>query len=1021
MKCHNDDCDGAHLTARGNAGAAVRARRVEKAAAAAASGAPAASGRAAKSVIGSLAESALSAPVDVGIKAAEEIRGAPDDRSVFAGLGELLGPSVRLSSRVLKRQSLFSMGDLRNDRSSKEAVAFLRKTFEGVAAQAADSTEAGQLLLQRTVKDISSRAHLAEVSAITALADRYIRCSDPLRAREPLAMLLNATKARGLFELLTDAKVRALGDVAFMEHAKPRFYYASRASAASVQVLDGAQATSVAGGDDGDDGELMLDAELASLDELEHATTAVSSSSAGVASATPSSAASSTTTSSTSAKRVCRSLKVEVSVPHQLELQIKRALSKARQVRALVDYEVLMKGIELSPIWSRPRVRVESLQNGMLFLESISLGWKGGVTHLAAVGDCKVFDVPVLNMTIQKGEAWKKYLELSEQDERGYVYDSPRLGRESFNTLYDGISKLAEEKHALSYYFTDMLMAHQNLLAMLVRMEDLWKDHHDPGAHPETFEDFSALPFTFTSLKDAIQKNLAHAKYDLRAHLKLTDCDGDLLHCARFAVGGSCTNSANHCRGQCAECDNFTRLGAAVRMVMNAVANSLGREKPADGVYARDCKTGPVGELLSMGSAITWCERIINLYQRHVVRGVVTAAAAEEAAKVPYGSVLVNMDHKQKIEPQNFNESSEEYYGKKGLSLLGFMVRWRDTEDGPVRTHYVDAVSSNSKQDGTQVQVILTKVVRVIKELAPMAAKFTLLSDNGAAFTASAHMAFAVSQNSKRWDADIVLERWLFFEAQTGKTALDTHFAFVGMLVYRYARKVAAVRSHLDVFKALCDGDGIANSSALLIDFGTGDDDKETPDATGVDAGKVTGVRKIHEIVFLEKSVKTAHYSGFPAGSQTVLIGAPSTLPTSTLVERFTSTKTGRAKPSTVRAPSAGPSIKVSASSTSKVRPHHVRTSEVMVDFCTQSAGAPTTRLLPAQIASTSTSTGSRAAPSSSSKKKKGKPLVEDYVPTFNAGWADAENRTPLTMSGALDGALSDMVCLIGRSFAPLD
>ena len=90
-------------------------------------------------------------------------------------------------------------------------------------------------------------------------------------------------------------------------------------------------------------------------------------------------------------------------------------------------------------------------------------------------------------MTIQVGEAWKAYLKLSQKDEKGYVYGSPKLGRDSFYRMYDGMTRLIKEKHALSYYYTDALAALEGLRRLVARLETLWSEHHSPAAPCEAF------------------------------------------------------------------------------------------------------------------------------------------------------------------------------------------------------------------------------------------------------------------------------------------------------------------------------------------------------------------------------------------------------------------------------------------------------------------------------------------------------------------------------------------------------
>ena len=57
------------------------------------------------------------------------------------------------------------------------------------------------------------------------------------------------------------------------------------------------------------------------------------------------------------------------------------------------------------------------------------------------------------------------------------------------------MTKLTEEKHALSYYYTDALGALTNLDKMLECVQGLWKAYHKTNASPSTFKEMSELGF----------------------------------------------------------------------------------------------------------------------------------------------------------------------------------------------------------------------------------------------------------------------------------------------------------------------------------------------------------------------------------------------------------------------------------------------------------------------------------------------------------------------------------------------
>jgi len=109
----------------------------------------------------------------------------------------------------------------------------------------------------------------------------------------------------------------------------------------------------------------------------------------------------------------------------------------------------------------------------------------------------------------------------------------------------------------------------------------------------------------------------------------------------------------------------------------------------------------------------------------------------------------------------------------------------------------------------SQVQTIIARIIPTIKVIVPLAKRLILLSDNGPSFTSKDIMKFISHQNKCRWESDLEVIRWLFFEAQCAKTVLDCHFSFVGIFLRRFATKIRPVKVPKDVYDAPIHGEAL--------------------------------------------------------------------------------------------------------------------------------------------------------------------------------------------------------------------
>ena len=117
-----------------------------------------------------------------------------------------------------------------------------------------------------------------------------------------------------------------------------------------------------------------------------------------------------------------------------------------------------------------------------------------------------------------------------------------------------------------------------------------------------------------------------------------------------------------------------------------------------------------------------------------------------------------------------YREGQIEYYGKKGMSLLGAMfvqcVRNYDGYTG-VKYSFVDyVIKGYSAQDNTQVSSIIQLLLKFVKRKLTNVKEICLQSDNASCF---------ISQNiipyiyHLQHNESVKIVKWIVTEAQTGK------------------------------------------------------------------------------------------------------------------------------------------------------------------------------------------------------------------------------------------------------------
>lgn len=166
----------------------------------------------------------------------------------------------------------------------------------------------------------------------------------------------------------------------------------------------------------------------------------------------------------------------------------------------------------------------------------------------------------------------------------------------------------------------------------------------------------------------------------------------------------------------------------------------------------------------------------LSKYISHLIRGKYQRDCyRKEVANLEPGHAIGVSDYMMKLMFRRLYEPQKDWFGKKGASVHGVMFLYREEKGGPILTEYHDTFSEN---DDTQNWFFsascLQESAKNLKSLHPQMKSLTLWSDNGAHYKNSS-LVIWLQQFEEL--TGIQLKRFSNFEAQKGKTKLDSHYA----------------------------------------------------------------------------------------------------------------------------------------------------------------------------------------------------------------------------------------------------
>lgn len=192
----------------------------------------------------------------------------------------------------------------------------------------------------------------------------------------------------------------------------------------------------------------------------------------------------------------------------------------------------------------------------------------------------------------------------------------------------------------------------------------------------------------------------------------------------------------------------------------------------------------------------------LSKYISHLIRGKYQRDCyMKEVANLEPGQAVGVSDYMMKLMFRRLYEPQKEWFGKKGASVHGVMFLYREKEGGPILTEYHDTFSeTDDTQNWFFSASCLQESVKNLKSLHPEIKSLSLWSDNGSHYKNSSLIIWLQKLCEL---TGIQLKRFSNFEAQKGKTKLDSHYATLKF----------ALRQHMKEGKSVLCGEDIVDGT----------------------------------------------------------------------------------------------------------------------------------------------------------------------------------------------------------------
>jgi len=450
------------------------------------------------------------------------------------------------------------------------------------------------------------------------------------------------------------------------------------------------------------------------------------------------------------------------------------------------------------------------------------------------VGDVLIANMPVLYLDNTYSACYKQY--------KKQIPEKQRIGQKIFYKLLKHLTDKTKAEAGLSYFYTDFLEVVAEAGNMMQRAAEIASAEALPARFKQRFD----------TLGEELKRVAHFVKHEFASHLEQDSTCAN--HCMRHALGGECNHEHTE---TCEECDAVNHLPELLEKAFEEVPESAS------------------AEFQTMKKAVQFVTEEFTRFSAHILRTKWQQKACDTeiaAAVQSEDTAVVIIDHKQKVLARRLKESQMQYYAKRGMSLLGAMVilgiddpdniedelgnkgekRGNDIEESGndiekrgdgrdhcnanreqhnddaeqqkkrvQRHHFIDIIPDNTAEQKACITcACIEALLKDMKTRFPHIKKVCFQSDNAGPFSAATVAPFAHLLNLGIELPKII--GWTYTEAQSGKSMLDCHFAYVNIWIDAWVREGKGKNVLMDpptLFKALAHDGGIQNSSTIRVEL----------------------------------------------------------------------------------------------------------------------------------------------------------------------------------------------------------